>query len=174
MPSSSEGSAGLWRSIGRHLVSFLRRCMTAYTRFCGLAWPGAAIGLVIAALFLPTYGGFCIGTGLGTIVDVAGCLLVGAIAFALATLLLMLILAITRRIIEAHLGSISVESELGKGSTFTVRLPWHLQEQPRLDSALAEDFEEFTRPRLEPSRELRPKLGQPLPAGSSPSGGDGG
>ncbi len=32
-------------------------------------------------------------------------------------------LAITRRIIEAHDGSISVESELGKGSSFTIHLP---------------------------------------------------
>jgi signal transduction histidine kinase len=32
-------------------------------------------------------------------------------------------LAITRRIVEAHHGSIAVESELGKGSTFTIRLP---------------------------------------------------
>ena len=32
-------------------------------------------------------------------------------------------LAITKRIIEAHDGSITVESELGKGSTFTVHLP---------------------------------------------------
>jgi two-component system sensor histidine kinase/response regulator len=32
-------------------------------------------------------------------------------------------LAITRRIIEAHFGSVSVESELGKGSKFTIRLP---------------------------------------------------
>jgi len=32
-------------------------------------------------------------------------------------------LAITKRIIDAHDGTISVESELGKGSTFTVRLP---------------------------------------------------
>jgi two-component system sensor histidine kinase/response regulator len=32
-------------------------------------------------------------------------------------------LALTRRILEAHNGSISVESELGEGSTFTIRLP---------------------------------------------------
>ncbi len=32
-------------------------------------------------------------------------------------------LAITRRIIEAHNGSISVESDLGKGCTFEIRLP---------------------------------------------------
>ncbi|MFH1632715.1 MAG: hybrid sensor histidine kinase/response regulator [Chloroflexota bacterium] len=32
-------------------------------------------------------------------------------------------LAITRRIIEAHDGTISVESELGKGSTFVIQLP---------------------------------------------------
>jgi len=32
-------------------------------------------------------------------------------------------LAITRRIIEAHDGSITVESELGKGSTFAIHLP---------------------------------------------------
>jgi two-component system, sensor histidine kinase and response regulator len=32
-------------------------------------------------------------------------------------------LGITRRIIEAHNGSISVESDLGKGSTFTILLP---------------------------------------------------
>jgi two-component system phosphate regulon sensor histidine kinase PhoR len=32
-------------------------------------------------------------------------------------------LALTRRIIEAHHGTISVESEVGKGTTFTVRLP---------------------------------------------------
>jgi two-component system sensor histidine kinase/response regulator len=32
-------------------------------------------------------------------------------------------LAVTRRIIEAHGGSISVESELGRGSTFVIQLP---------------------------------------------------
>ena len=42
-----------------------------------------------------------------------------------------------------------MQSELGKGSTFTVRLPWGLEEQPRLDSALVEGFEEFTKPRFD-------------------------
>jgi two-component system sensor histidine kinase ResE len=32
-------------------------------------------------------------------------------------------LSITKRIIEAHNGSIHVESELGKGSVFTINLP---------------------------------------------------
>ncbi len=46
-------------------------------------------------------------------------------------------LAITRRIIEAHNGSISVESELDKGSTFLIRLPALKSDsdsQPILDS----------------------------------------
>jgi two-component system NtrC family sensor kinase len=32
-------------------------------------------------------------------------------------------LAVSKRIIEAHDGSIEVESEIGKGATFTIRLP---------------------------------------------------
>ena len=46
-------------------------------------------------------------------------------------------LAITRRIIEAHHGVISVESELGKGSTFLIRLPvmgLAPGDQPRLEA----------------------------------------
>lgn len=32
-------------------------------------------------------------------------------------------LAVSKRIIEAHEGSIEVESEVGKGTTFRIRLP---------------------------------------------------
>lgn len=34
-------------------------------------------------------------------------------------------LVLVRRIVELHGGSVSVESQLGKGSRFTVTLPWH-------------------------------------------------
>lgn len=36
-------------------------------------------------------------------------------------------LSITKEIVDRHNGTISVESELGKGSTFTIRLPQHQQ-----------------------------------------------
>ncbi|MGA2798605.1 MAG: ATP-binding protein [Thermoguttaceae bacterium] len=58
-------------------------------------------------------------------------------------------LSIVKELCKLLGGEISVDSELGKGSTFTVRLPWTLQEQPRLDSALIEGFNEFAKSRLD-------------------------
>jgi two-component system sensor histidine kinase BaeS len=36
-------------------------------------------------------------------------------------------LAISRSILERHNGSIEVQSELGRGTTFTITLPWEAE-----------------------------------------------
>lgn len=56
-------------------------------------------------------------------------------------------LSIVKELCRLLEGEISLESELGKGSVFTVRLPWSLPERPRLDAPISEPLEELTRPR---------------------------
>jgi signal transduction histidine kinase len=62
-------------------------------------------------------------------------------------------LSIVRELCRLLGGEVSLQSELGKGSTFTVRIPWILPDQPRLDSAMIEGFEDFTKQRFENLRQ---------------------
>ena len=73
-------------------------------------------------------------------------------------------LSIVKELCKLLGGEVSVASELGKGSTFTVRLPWTLQEQPRLDSSLIEGFDEFSKPRFEFVRDHAPPAAEPSAA----------
>ncbi len=56
-------------------------------------------------------------------------------------------LSIVKELCKLLGGEVSVASELGKGSTFTVRIPWTLGEPPRPDAAAVEDFDQFAQAR---------------------------
>ena len=58
-------------------------------------------------------------------------------------------LSIVKELCKLLGGDVSVESELGKGSTFTVRLPWRAAAQVRSEPALTGPLSELTRPRRE-------------------------
>jgi two-component system sensor histidine kinase BarA len=68
-------------------------------------------------------------------------------------------LSIVKELCRLLEGEVSVESQLGTGSAFTVRLPWRLERKPRLESPLAVGLEEFAKPRIEVAGEAGVKDG---------------
>ncbi len=125
-----SASTSIWRSIARRCASFFGLCARPCVHFCGLAWRGAALGLIVAALFFPAYGGWCMGTGLGTLVDVGGSLLLMGVLLTLATLILLLGLALTQRMplrfkalfIVAFASLIVIAQPFGLAPRFALRL----------------------------------------------------
>jgi len=58
-------------------------------------------------------------------------------------------LSIVKELCKLLDGEISVASELGKGSTFTVRVPWMLSEPARADAPTGEGIDQFAQSRFE-------------------------
>ena len=56
-------------------------------------------------------------------------------------------LSIVREMCILLQGEVSLKSELGKGSTFTVHVPWTAADQPRRDSELSSRIDDLTQPR---------------------------
>jgi len=56
-------------------------------------------------------------------------------------------LSIVKELCRLLGGEVSFESELGKGSEFTIRLPWTRPDRPRLEAELAARMDELARPR---------------------------
>ena len=57
-------------------------------------------------------------------------------------------LSIVKEICKMLEGEISVESQLGIGSTFTVQLPWTLEPKARAESELFADIQQFAQNRV--------------------------
>jgi signal transduction histidine kinase len=64
-------------------------------------------------------------------------------------------LSIVKELCKLLGGEVTLKSQLGQGSTFTVRIPWVRADQPHTDSPLDENIDELLRPRrLELQRSL--------------------
>ena len=138
--SARLGASGV-ATTTRQMRSLRQRWRAAFLHSVDLAWPGAAAGLIVLAMLLFVCAGLWLRTGLGTPIDVACSLLLGTVAFIAATRLLMLVLALIRRVplrLAAPLVALlGVLVATGKAFGFSPSLSLRLGLLPALLSALA-------------------------------------
>ncbi len=96
--ASGRLGASIVASTTRQKYALWGRWRGVCLRTLDLAWPGATTGLIVFALLLSMGAGLWLRTGLGTTIDIIGSLLLGSAVFGVATLLLVLVLALIRRV----------------------------------------------------------------------------